>query len=156
MYTEGAFHIDDRKGLDSHDSSYLLICPERGSLAANFLQDYGCPPDTWAPKGQGNSHCFNEEPGHAEPSRTVSALGSKKIQTCSATRKVPKTRYIYHHFPDPALLCAVSQCTGLIQTRSSLAILPPRQLSFRLLLGSAHLGNARTLFPSVPVFPKKT
>lgn len=42
-----------------------------------LFQDYGSPPDTWDPQGQGKSHCFNEEPGHIEPSRTEVALRSK-------------------------------------------------------------------------------
>lgn len=60
----------------------------------NFHQDYGCPPDTRAPKGQGKSHCFNEEPGHTEPSKADCALGSIKKQTknSSATRKVAGTQ----------------------------------------------------------------
>lgn len=75
-----AFHTHAGKGLDSPYSSYPLVWPEKGSLAVIFLEDYGCLPDTWTPKGQVKSHCFNEEPGHTDPSRTESALGSKKYR----------------------------------------------------------------------------
>ena len=118
-----AFHAHAGKGLDSPYSSYPLAWPEKGSLAVTFLKDYGCLPDTWTPKGQGKSHCFNEGPGHTDPSRTDSALGSKKQktkkQTGSVTRKVPKTqgRSLPPSLPDSVLLFAASQAAFLMQTR---------------------------------------
>lgn len=75
--TVETFHTYARKGLDSPYSSYPLPWPGKGSLAVIFLKDDGRLPDTWIPKGQGKSHCFNEEPGHTDPNRTGSALGSE-------------------------------------------------------------------------------
>lgn len=89
VYRVNAFHIYSRKALVLPEApiSWLVL---KGESCCDFFQDYGCPPDIRTPTGQGKPHCFNEEPGCTELSRTGS-LGPQNRQTGSAPRKAPET-----------------------------------------------------------------